>query len=191
MHHVSCVPRTNGFDDTHPNPGEESAPATAPTTITNDRPDFRPSTIRYGLQDDCFVYTPDQFSICLDIASLSGRVENWFFAFIKARESWERVVTSNGVVVNPRLFDRSYTATGSYPEFIDGLYIASFAENFDGEGGVLGSAGPVFLTVRDGQVRSVTGRMRFDNADIQRLIDRGSWDNVIEHEMGHVLGIGT
>jgi hypothetical protein len=33
--------------------------------------------------------------------------------------------------------------------------------------------------------------MRFDEADVQNMINIGAWTNVILHEIGHVLGIGT
>lgn len=33
--------------------------------------------------------------------------------------------------------------------------------------------------------------MRFDIADVQGLIDSGNWEEVIKHEMAHVIGIGT
>ena len=35
------------------------------------------------------------------------------------------------------------------------------------------------------------GSMRFDSADLQSLLDDGTLDDTILHEMGHVLGIGT
>lgn len=53
-------------------------------------------------------------------------------------------------------------------------------------------AGPtLYGTFMDGRVLTATGVMIFDVADIQTLVKEGSWQDVIMHEMGHVLGIGV
>lgn len=73
---------------------------------------------------------------------------------------------------------------------IDDLYIDAFIEPIDGEGGVLGSAGPCLI--RDpGNNLPLYGVMRFDSADIAALESEGTFDLVILHEMGHVVGIGS
>jgi hypothetical protein len=48
-------------------------------------------------------------------------------------------------------------------------------------------AGPT-ITI-DG--KPVAGQMKFDMADIASLERLGNWLDVIKHEMGHILGIGT
>lgn len=40
------------------------------------------------------------------------------------------------------------------------------------------------------QTISGTGAMRFDIDDIQNMEDRGTFYEVILHEMGHVIGVG-
>ena len=35
---------------------------------------------------------------------------------------------------------------------------------------------------------SQTGNMEFDMADVQAMIDAGTWESVIIHEMGHIIG---
>ncbi|MEO2003177.1 MAG: proprotein convertase P-domain-containing protein [Candidatus Poribacteria bacterium] len=59
----------------------------------------------------------------------------------------------------------------------------------DGVGRVLGAAGPTVF--RPGSSLPSAGVMRFDSADLSRMEADGSLLNVIIHEMGHVLGIGT
>ncbi len=63
----------------------------------------------------------------------------------------------------------------------------------DGLGGTLGSAGPT--TVKAGNELNFgyagSGVMNFDTADTANLALSGLLDDVILHEMGHVLGIGT
>lgn len=59
----------------------------------------------------------------------------------------------------------------------------------DGQGGILGSGGPGGL----GGTPSlpVTGSMVFDSADLNWAESNGYLLDIITHEMGHVLGIGT
>ena len=59
----------------------------------------------------------------------------------------------------------------------------------DGEGGVLGGAGPCWI--RDPSNLTIMGSMQFDTDDLEVLEAEGILSNVILHEMGHVLGIGT
>ncbi|MFC5597528.1 leishmanolysin-related zinc metalloendopeptidase [Deinococcus cellulosilyticus] len=72
---------------------------------------------------------------------------------------------------------------------VDDLEITADAVNIDGVGGVLGRAGPEF--VRPFSEIPITGIMQFDAADLAQMESEGSLQNVILHEMGHVLGIGT
>ncbi len=72
---------------------------------------------------------------------------------------------------------------------IDDLLIFATIEPIDGPGAVLGSAGPCFI--RTAGNLPVIGRMRFDAADVGNLEAQGRFTDVILHEMGHVLGIGT
>jgi hypothetical protein len=72
---------------------------------------------------------------------------------------------------------------------VDDLRIYVTLEAIDGVGNVLGSAGP--CRIRAGSFLPVTGRMRFDTADLASMESSGILEAVILHEMGHVLGIGT
>jgi hypothetical protein len=74
----------------------------------------------------------------------------------------------------------------------DDLLIYASLVPIDGIGGVLGAAGPCFLraNVSDAPL-TVVGVMQFDLADLGLMERSGTLDDVILHEMGHVLGIGT
>ncbi|MCA9172661.1 MAG: hypothetical protein KDB23_33580, partial [Planctomycetales bacterium] len=72
---------------------------------------------------------------------------------------------------------------------VDDLVIEATAPSIDGVNGILGSAGPSSL--RSGSYLPAYGTMRFDSADINALENNGQLLNVILHEMGHVIGIGT
>ncbi len=72
---------------------------------------------------------------------------------------------------------------------IDDVVIYASVMAMDGRGGVLARAGPCF--VRSVGRQTVIGIMQFDSDDIQPLIDNSRLRDVIQHEMLHVVGIGT
>lgn len=74
-------------------------------------------------------------------------------------------------------------------EVIDDVVIYVLLEPIDGPFGVLGSAGPCFIR-NEGNL-PVVGVIRFDTADLDRMVTNGTMASVIQHEMGHVLGLGT
>ena len=72
---------------------------------------------------------------------------------------------------------------------IDDLLIVVVVEEVDGPGGNLASAKP--CSVREGSMLPFLGVNRFDKDDLERLEGSSDLDEVILHEIGHVLGIGT
>jgi hypothetical protein len=79
-------------------------------------------------------------------------------------------------------------------EVIDDLLILAEGTDIDGEGGVLGQAGPTRLRPKSAGKSAflpAKGEMQFDTADLKAMEQDGSLNDVICHEMGHVLGIGT
>ncbi|MCF2869708.1 matrixin family metalloprotease [Octadecabacter sp. G9-8] len=72
---------------------------------------------------------------------------------------------------------------------ITGVRIDASIADIDGPSGVLGQAGPTVL--RPGSELPLVGIMEFDQADIVTLENAGSFEDVILHEMAHVLGFGT
>jgi len=70
---------------------------------------------------------------------------------------------------------------------VDNLLIIARIRNIDGAGGTLGQAR--ICMIMGGFPR--VGVMDFDSADVNNLINRGTFDNTVQHEMGHVLGLGT
>ena len=69
------------------------------------------------------------------------------------------------------------------------LLISSTLEEIDGVSGTLGEAGPDSVW-RGCNTISAEGHMRFDIADITNLEADGTFEGVILHEMGHVIGVG-
>ncbi len=79
-------------------------------------------------------------------------------------------------------------------EHIDDVLIVARGASIDGQGKILGQAGPTHLrpaSAARGAFLPARGEMTFDSADLQSMAEDGTLDDVIAHEMGHVLGIGT
>lgn len=74
---------------------------------------------------------------------------------------------------------------------IPSLNIAASGVAIDGPGGILGQAGPNAFTAQGGFLLSTAGIMQFDSADLAALEVAGLLDEVILHEMAHVMGLGT
>jgi hypothetical protein len=84
----------------------------------------------------------------------------------------------------------------SFSEPVDDLLIYARIQKIDGPNNVLASAFPCFI--RDPTPGSVIptlqtaiGVMRFDSDDIDAMIARGNFVDVVTHEMLHVVGLGT
>ncbi len=110
-------------------------------------------------------------------------------AFSQAEAAWEAIIT--GDLVDTPVDRPAGTCTSTVPinETVDDLIIYVTVEPIDGAGGVLGSAGPCLI--RSGSLLTLVGQMRLDVADLATMEANGVLDEVIAHEMGHVLGIGA
>jgi hypothetical protein len=117
---------------------------------------------------------PGAFDIVIRSSGLSASQQ---LVFDRAAARWEQVIvgdlpnaTYNGLAVDDLLIDASSVA-------------------IDGVNGILGQAGPD--SVRGGTYLPVHGTMQFDTADLASMEANNTLYEVILHEMGHVLGIGT
>lgn len=108
-------------------------------------------------------------------------------AFTAAVARWRRAITGDIGTVNVQTAGNS--CNPAIHEEINDLRIYVEIEPIDGPGDVLGAAGPCLL--RNGSLLPVVGLMRFDSEDLEFLESNGRLTDVILHEMGHVLGIGT
>jgi hypothetical protein len=81
----------------------------------------------------------------------------------------------------------------AFTDPIDDLVIFASVVPIDGAGGILGRAGPCAIRINLGPTnqQSVVGVMQFDAVDVDTMIARGILQDVIQHEMLHVVGIGT
>lgn len=79
-------------------------------------------------------------------------------------------------------------------ELIDDLLIMAQGVPIDGPGRILGQAGPTHLRPASAGASAflpARGLMSFDTADLAQMQADGTLVDVITHEMGHVIGIGT
>ena len=120
---------------------------------------------------------PAPFTI--DVRFTGGLGARQQAAFAAAADRWTRMIVGDlpAVVVDG--------------ETIDDVLILASGADIDGPGQVLGQAGPTQLRPVSAGLLPAVGQMRFDTADLDRMETEGTLDDVITHEMGHVLGIGT
>lgn len=72
---------------------------------------------------------------------------------------------------------------------IDDLYLTAELKVIDGSGGVLGQSGPT--AVWSATDLTAAGQMQFDTADARDFFNLGLWDEIVTHEIMHVLGFGS
>ncbi|MGF1499748.1 MAG: proprotein convertase P-domain-containing protein [Elainellaceae cyanobacterium] len=126
-----------------------------------------------GLETD--VVQPSAFRI--DVRFLGGLSPRQQIAFASAAQRWSEIITGD---LTPAMLDG---------EQIDDVLIEAQGINIDGPDRILGQAGPTFL--RPVSNLPIKGIMSFDSADLDRLEADDSLEDVILHEMAHVLGFGT
>lgn len=109
--------------------------------------------------------------------------------FEEAAARWESIIVQDV----PSFTGVIPSAFQGFPPAVDGtvddVLIEVVLAPIDGPFGILGQAGPQF--VRTSDFLTLTGVMFFDVADLAFLDQLDLFEEVIVHEMGHVLGIGT
>ena len=111
-------------------------------------------------------------------------------AFANAEARWESLITGDleDVQLNATAGDCG-ASSPAINENIDDLLILVTLDSIDGPGNVLGSAGPCYI--RNTNSLSILGTMVFDTTDLQDVQAAGLLNDLILHEMGHVLGFGS
>jgi hypothetical protein len=115
-------------------------------------------------------------------------------AFAAATSKWQRIIYQD-------LADFSLAPDALPPDFcyegqpqitsldVDDVLIFAKVDSIDGPNGILGQSYP--CAVRRVGFLPLLGYMEFDSADVALLVTSGELDEVMVHEMGHVLGFGT
>ncbi|MFJ3103482.1 leishmanolysin-related zinc metalloendopeptidase [Streptomyces sp. NPDC086835] len=125
----------------------------------------------------------------IEVRFLGGLTNSQKSVFAEAADRWARVIVGDleTAIIND--------LTGRV--VINDLLIDAEGVPIDGVNNVpniLGQAGPTRFRRDDaasGAGLPAKGRMMFDSADLTQMEEEGSLLDVITHEMGHVLGIGT
>ncbi|MCH7935184.1 MAG: Ig-like domain-containing protein [Gemmatimonadetes bacterium] len=114
-------------------------------------------------------------------------------AFESAAERWASIITTDiadiDFSVQPILADDCAEGQPLVNDIVDDVRIYVKIERIDGPGGTVASAGP--CVTRGLSMLPILGSIRFDSEDLPNLEDTGVLVNIVIHEMGHVLGIGT
>ena len=118
----------------------------------------------------------------ITVVFLGGLTTSQKNAFKGAADSWTKVIVGDlpDVIISGQV--------------IDDVLIEASGTTIDGPGGILGQAGPTHLRPAGAGAAAfipAKGRMQFDTADLAAMQANGTLNDVITHEMGHVLGIGT
>jgi hypothetical protein len=118
----------------------------------------------------------------IEVRFVGGLTATQKNAFKTAAKRWSKVIVGDlpSVVVSG--------------EVIDDLLIMAQGVPIDGPGKILGQAGPTHLRPASAGVNAflpAKGLMSFDTADLAKMQADGTLVDVITHEMGHVIGIGT
>lgn len=109
--------------------------------------------------------------------TFSGLTASQITIFNQAAARWSQIITGD-------LPNATYQG-----QTVDDVLISASGVAIDGTGNVLGQAGPDAF--RSGSFLPYHGTMEFDTADLASMQANGELFDVILHEMGHVLGIGT
>jgi CBS domain-containing protein len=115
-------------------------------------------------------------------------------AFLIAAAKWRTIIVGN--LHDTRVVERAGECASWIPavnEVINDVVIYARVAPIDGAGdstgNILGQAGPCAVNTRTWL--TTYGLMEFDEFDLNALVAEGLLTDVIVHEMGHVLGIGT
>ena len=121
------------------------------------------------------------------IATASARQQ---LAVTRAVERWQNVITADllSIPVNAPA-GACFETQPKLNEVVDDIVIFVEFVDIDGAGNILGQAGPCY--VRSDNSLPVVGHLKLDVGDLQMMERSNTIDDVVLHEIGHVLGIGT
>ena len=121
----------------------------------------------------------------IEVRFLGGLSDTQQAAFATAADRWVKMIVGDlpDVLVDG--------------EVIDDVLILAQGAPIDGVGGrtdILGQAGPTHVrppAAGDTAFTTAKGKMTFDTANLEDMESRGTLPDVITHEMGHVIGVGS
>lgn len=192
------VPQTT----TTPKPTPTPTSTTTTFTMGMYTPTMHPSI---KLRADC-TYVPVPFwghpsmTYNIEIVRCGPDIESADQQLVQAAQRWMKIINRDESDMDFRP-STSIGSTSNIPmarniTFVDDLLIFIEFPKIDGSGGILGSAGPRYyrwaIRYPSGiTLTSVIGAINLDSDDVINMIKSNLFLNVVTHEMGHVLGIGS
>jgi Leishmanolysin len=126
----------------------------------------------------------------IEVWFLGGLSDTQQAAFVAAADRWVRLIVGD-------LPDAAIPSLAPEGHPVDDVLIFASGSEIDGPGdgqrNVLGQASPLLLRPASAGAAAflpALGQMAFDTFDLERMESNGILNDVITHEMGHVLGIG-
>ncbi len=133
--------------------------------------------------------TSSQFNIDIRFIG-SGGTARQREAFTKAAAKWRTIIVGHVHDVRVTAPDSACASwTPAFNEIVSDVVVFARIAPIDGAGKILAQAGPCYLNTASRL--TLVGVMEFDQDDLPGLLNSGTIDDVVLHEMGHVLGIGT
>ena len=165
--------------------------------VDTQAPDNTPSTPKSSLpvMETMRVMAPaangsGPFTITLRFINPPTAVQRSFFETAAAK--WQGIIVGDVPDATGTIPARSCGNSFKTPSFkgtIDDILIDVLLQPIDGPGRVLGASGPCLARSED--FLTLYGLMFFDTDDLAFLEQNNIFDEVVVHEMGHVLGFGT
>jgi len=194
---VGSTPANTGADmpvDEAPEEGGMETPAPTPATEGDEPNDDEmeapeaPGTTEPDTTEPDAPQPESEFQIDLVFqvdGELDPSVEE---AFQAAKDRWQQVIIGDLEDVELRW---SPDCEGfQIPRSVDDIVIAVNLAQIDGPDGILGASAPCMIR-DDGAPLPFAGIMYFDVADLMRFAEQERLEEIVLHEMGHVLGIGS
>ena len=130
-----------------------------------------------------------QFDIAVRFIG-DGGTERQREAFANAVTRWQKVITGDvGTTMLKTPEGECASWIPAINESVNDLVIFVRLAAIDGAGKVLGQASPCYVNSQNNL--PIMGFFELDVDDLALLLTQGTLDNVVLHEMGHILGIGT
>ena len=139
------------------------------------------------------VREPASGNFDIDLILMGTVTDSLETTFLEAANHWMSILSATelpNIPVNGVPAGCGHIVSQESIEEVDEIVIVAMVEEVDGPGGILGSAG--VCGIREGRMGlPFMGAMSFDLQDLKQLQASGDIKEVILHEMGHCLGIGT
>ncbi|HEX6644700.1 MAG TPA: Ig-like domain-containing protein [Gemmatimonadales bacterium] len=134
--------------------------------------------------------TPVSSDFRIDVRFISAVTPAQEAVFTAAAARWTDIILGDIPGMNVNLAAGAcFPSQPAIQEAVDDVVIFVDLTPIDGVGGVLGSAGPCAL--RLSSLLPGVGALLLDVADVNDMLARGELADVVAHEMGHVLGVGS